>query len=348
MQLSKRFIIVILLTTLSGCMVGPDFHAPKAPSVKKYTAKPLPKKTVSTPHAGQSGKAQALISQQEIPAEWWTLFHSRTLNNLINQGLANSPTLAVAQATLRQAQETLYAQIGNSLFPAVSGSLGGQRQRSSGATSGNELASAIFNVFNATVNVAYTPDVFGGARRQIESLQAQADFQQFQLIAAYLTITTNIVTTTVTIASFEDQIAATKQLIHDQSEQLTILQKQFSLGAVSNTEVLTQQTLVDQTRATLPPLEKSLSQSKHALAVLVGDFPENAMPSFRLSELTLPSRLPVSLPSNIVRQRPDVRASEATLHSASAQVGVANREFISAISTHRQLWLGCVHALAFV
>jgi NodT family efflux transporter outer membrane factor (OMF) lipoprotein len=326
MRVIKQFdklMMVALPAALTGCMVGPDFHQPAAPLVGHYTQSSLPKKTVSTKGAGQAGKAQRFITAQDLPAEWWTLFHSAPLNNLINRGLAHSPTLEAAQATLRQSQEVLNAQIGNSMFPAVSATLSGQRQRITGASLGNDIQTTLFNVFMASVNVSYTPDVFGGARREIESLQAQVDYQQFQLIASYLTITTNIVTTAVSVASFSAQIEATKQLIHEQSEQLNILQKQFHLGGVSSTDVLSQQTLVDQTRATLPPLEKSLSQAKHALAVLVGDYPSEIMPSFSLNHLSLPAHLPVSLPSKLVRQRPDVRASEALFHSASAQIGVA-------------------------
>jgi NodT family efflux transporter outer membrane factor (OMF) lipoprotein len=278
---------------------------------------------VGTPGIGQAGKAQQFISQKELPAEWWTLFHSAALNDLINRGLAHSPDLAAAQATLRKAQEILAAQIGNSLFPAANLNVGAQREREAGASFGNSILSPIFNVYNVTANVSYTPDVFGGARREIESLQAQVDFQQFQLIASYLTITTNIVTTAINIASLEGQIDATRQLIHEQTAQLDIIQKQFRLGGVSSLDVLSQQTLLDQTRATLPPLQNSLSQSKHALAVLVGDYPNQRMPAFSLKHLSLPTHLPVSLPSKLVRQRPDVRASEALFHSACAQVGVA-------------------------
>jgi len=322
-RFNKSAFYVLLATALSGCALGPNFHTPKAPTPKKYTQTPLPEKTVSTAKAGESGKAQVFITAKDIPAEWWTLFQSKALNELIEQGLAKSPNLAAAQATLTQAQEALRVQIGQAFFPALNAAVNGMRQRSSGASFGNELAATIFNVYNATVNVSYTPDVFGGYRRQTESLQAQVDFQQFQLMAAYLTLTTNIVTTAVTIASLEGQIHATNLLIKEQNAQLTILRKQFHLGGVSQSEVLTQQTLVDQTRATLPPLEKSLSQSQHALAVLVGDYPEEKMPTFSLNHLSLPKVLPVTLPSQLVRQRPDVRASEATLHSASAQIGVA-------------------------
>lgn len=320
-----KFLIVIALSsaTLTGCMVGPNFHPPALPQVQRYTETPLPAKTVRTPKAGKSGKAQTYEVGKDISAEWWLLFHSRALNVLINAGIANSPTLSAAYAALRQAQENFNVQVGNSMLPAFSAGLGGQRQLFSGLSVDNGSSSAIFNLFNANVNVSYTLDVFGGARRQIEALGAQVDLQQFELIAAYLTLTANIVTTSVTIASLQAQIDATRALIHSEQGQLDIIKKQYRLGGVSYENVLTQQTLVEQTRATLPTLQKNLSFNLHGLSVLVGAYPEGRLPILKLDALNLPTKLPVSLPSNLVRQRPDVRASEASLHAASAQIGVA-------------------------
>ncbi|RDI42846.1 efflux transporter outer membrane subunit [Aquicella lusitana] len=329
--MALRYSIVVVLSSyaLTGCMVGPNFHSPHAPPVHSYNEFPLPAKTASVRTPGNSGKAQHYVTNKDIQAEWWTLFRSPALDALIHTGLTNSPNLAAAQAALRQAQELLNAQIGTSLYPAFNAQLAGQRQRatglssSTGPTGGSSGGSNVFNLFNAAVNVSYTLDIFGGARREIESLQAQVDYQQFQLIAAYLTLTSNIATTAITIASLEGQIKATRQLIKEQENQLTIINNQFRLGAIAESNVLTQQTLLDQTRATLPPLEKSLSQSKHALSVLIGEFPNQELPKFDLDKLVLPVELPISLPSALVRQRPDVRASEALLHAASAQIGVA-------------------------
>jgi len=318
----RFFIPFLFCITINGCMVGPNFHPPASPHVSAYMETPLPHQTARTPSAGNSGKSQTLVKGEDIPADWWYLFRSPTLNRLIIAGIANNPNLTAAYASLRVAQETLNAQIGNALFPAFNGVLSGERQKFSDASLGAPGA-RIFNLFNATVNVSYTLDILGGARREIEALRAQVDYQQFQLIAAYLTLTSNIVTTAVTIASLDAQIQATHDLLRAQADQLAILRKQLHLGGVSRETVLTQQTLVNQTRATLPPLEKSLSQSRHALAVLVGTFPNQPLPVIKLEALYLPARLPVSLPSNLVRQRPDVRASEALLHAATAQIGVA-------------------------
>lgn len=320
--------IVVLSAIMSGCMLGPDFHSPAAPAVSRYTAKPLPAKTAQTHNAGSVGKAQYFVKDQNIPAQWWYLFHSPAINELIITGLNHNQNLTAAYAALRQAQETVNAQVGNALFPAFSGQAGGQRQLFTGQTIGGNAPSQIFNLYNTNVNVTYTLDIFGGARRQIEALVAQVDYQQFQLIAAYLSMTANIVTTAVTVASYKAQIQATHALISAEDEQLAILRKQYYLGGISRENVLTQETLVAQTRATLPPLEKNLSLSKHALAVLIGAYPDVPLPEINLESLSLPSHIPVSLASNLVRQRPDVQASEALLHAASAQIGVATANLL--------------------
>lgn len=315
-------VLCLLSIVLTSCKVGPNFHSPASPKVKRYTESPLPAKTVQT--LGPGGQSQTFLTGEDLPAIWWELFHSPAINQLIRCGLANSPSLASASAALRQAQENLNVQIGNSLWPAFNASGSAERQRYSelqiGASTQN---SPTFNLFYASVNVAYTLDVFGGARRQIESLRAKVDYQQFELIAAYLTLTSNIVTTSINVASFQAQIEATLELIKAQQGLLDIFTKQYHLGGVSNANVLTQLTLVEQTKATLPPLQKSLAQAKHALSALVGSFPEGELPTIDLNSLKLPTKLPVSLPSNLVRQRPDVRASEASLHYACAQIGVA-------------------------
>lgn len=321
-----RCIVFFMALNLVGCAVGPNFKTPAAPTTPRYTETPMPEQTVSAKSPG--GQAQRFNLGEEIPADWWALFHSPALDALIRQGMANSPNIASAQAALRQARQNLLAEIGSGLFPSVSSAMSLERQRFAGDTIGvNE--SDIFNLYNASVNVSYTLDVFGGIRRQIEAEAALVDYQRYQLEAAYLTLAANIVTTAITEASLRDQIRATHELINSQERQLQILQGQFKLGGVALTDVLTQQTEVSQTIATLPPLEKNLAQTRHALAVLVGSFPGDIhIPEFNLNTLTLPAQLPVSLPSNLVRQRPDVRAQEALLHQASAQIGVATANML--------------------
>lgn len=347
-SLISPFISVIILSlTLAGCMLGPDFHSPRSPDVSSYTVKPLGKKTVSTKKS-PAGRAQRFMVGEDIPADWWHLYRSRALNALIERGLVNSPSLASSQAALRQAEEALNVQVGNLLFPAVNAQLLGQRQRFPGTSIGSDFPPSIFNLFNATLNVSYTLDVFGASRRQIESLRAQVDYQQYELIASYLTLTSNIVTMAVTVASLEDQIKATRELIREQEAQLQIIDKQYELGSASLENVLSQQTLVDQTISTLPVLQQRHAQAYHALAVLVGDFPNGRLPRIKLSDLNLPNKLPVSVPSKLVRQRPDVQASEALLHAASAQIGVATANLFPQFTlTGNYGWSGNIPSTLF-
>lgn len=331
--LYMRFLLMIVLfTSITGCMVGPNFHIPGAPYIQRYTRSPLPKKTVRTPQAGKAGKAQTYVLGKDICADWWRLFHSPQLNELMQRGIDHSPTLAAAYAALRQAQENFNVQVGNALLPAVNGVGGIQRQLFPGSSIGGDVPSSIFNEFTANVSVSYNLDIFGASRRQLEALGAQVDFQQFELIAAYLTLTSNIATTAVNIASLQAQIKATRELLRAQVEQLNIIKTQYRLGGVSYENVLTQQTLVEQTRATIPNLQKNLATNRHALSALVGAFPNQPLPEFKLKMLNLPAKLPVSLSSNLVRQRPDVRASEALMHAAMAQVGVATANLFPQIN----------------
>ncbi|MES2142605.1 MAG: efflux transporter outer membrane subunit [Pseudomonadota bacterium] len=324
-------LITMLLVSQSACLVGPDFKPPISPNIKHYTEPPWPHRTASA--SGNAGAPQHFIKAANISPRWWRSFHSRKLNRLVCRGLANSPNLTAAKAVLREAQENLNAGVGG-LFPAFTAQLSAQRGSSAGffsssssnstVTGSNVPTGNVFNLFNASVNIAYALDIFGGVRREIEALQSQVDYQYFEWRAAYLTLTGNIVTTAIAMASLQTQIRVTQQLIHEQEEQLKIIKQQFNLGGASGADVLAQETQVAQTRATLPPLEKSREQTRHALAVLVGSFPSaSCLPILYLSELKLPTRLPLSIPSSLVRHRPDVLAAEALWKAANAQVGVA-------------------------
>lgn len=311
---------------LNGCNVGPNFRSPFAPEIDQYTENPLPLETVSANTPG--GQSQRYIHDLPIAFEWWHAFECDELNQLIERGLANSPTLEAAEAALRVAQYTLKSQVGASQYPQVNAETGVVRQQTSGVPLGpavNEVdPTSIFNVLNTQLNVSYTFDLFGLTRRQIEALCAQVDYQKYLLAGATITLASNIATTAITEASLRSQIQSTLNLIDYQREQLEIVKQQFELGGVSRSDVLTQETLLAQTKATLPPLENRLSKTRHALAALIGGFPvEGGIPHFNLDQITLPHDLPVSLASDLVRQRPDIQASEALLHQASAQVGVS-------------------------
>jgi NodT family efflux transporter outer membrane factor (OMF) lipoprotein len=306
---------------LAGCAVGPDYAPPAAPAGENYETAPLPPATQKAD--SREGNAQRFAVGADLPGEWWTLFRSSALDQLIRQALAANPDLRAAEAALRQAQELAAAQRGG-LLPAVDASAGRSRNRVSGAASGLPAFSSLFNLNNASVAVSYDVDVFGGTRRAIESAEAQAEYQRWQREAAILSLTANIVTTALQEASLRAQIKATREIIDAEAEQLRVVENQFILGGAAKTDVLAQQSLLAQSRASLPPLEKQLEQQRHLLATLAGRAPAQGIEGeFDLDSLNLPGDLPVSLPARLAEQRPDIKAAAATLHQASAEVGVA-------------------------
>lgn len=322
-QLPRPVLAVLTGLFLNACSVGPDFRTPPAPPVTGYSASTLPRQTASAP--ADLGHSQAFATGKELSAQWWQLFRNPDLDQLIRRALADSPTLAASRATLLQARENLAARTGTEYFPQVDATLSGSRQKASGVAIGQPDSSGFYySLYNASVSVSYNLDLFGGGRRELESLQAQVDFQRFQLEAAHLALSANIVTSAVQEASLRAQIAATRDILSLQEQLLQLVERQFRLGGASRGEVLAQQAQLAQFRAGLPPLENELSRTRNQLAVYAGTFPSAAhLPEFTLDRLQLPRELPVSLPSALVRQRPDIRAAEELLHAASAQVGVA-------------------------
>ncbi len=313
--------LFLSLLALSACAVGPDFAPPPAPPVSGYTPEGQLATTASSNVVG--GVAQKFDAGRDIPGEWWTVFHSKELDALIADALKANPSLQAAQAALWQAKENLYAEAG-SLWPTVDAKSSAERQQFSPVEFGATGAPSIFNLYQASVNVGYAPDVFGGVRRQIEADAAQADYQRFELEASYLTLTSNVVTAVIAEASLRGQIAATRDIIKSETDQLGVVHQQFEDGAAARTDVLTQQSEVATEEATLPPLQKQLEQQRHVVLALTGRFPSQERPDrLMLAALRLPPRLPLSLPSQLVEQRPDVRAAEAQLHQASAKIGVA-------------------------
>ena len=317
-----RLGILLSLTGLVGCVAGPDFRRPGPPAVENYTASPLPAQTVSAP--GMLGGAQHFLAQAPIRPAWWQQFGSHKLNYLIEQALQSNPTLAAARATLRVAEQTYAAQAGATLFPQANGQLAVQRQRLTPAVQGQTGPERTFTLYNANIGVSYNLDLSGENRRILEALAAQTDFQRFQLEGARLTLAANIVTAAITQAQLAEQIRADKQILAAEREQLGITRRRLALGNASEIDVVSIQTQVEQTRAGIVPLRNRLEQTGHLLAILVGEPPAAvAIPQFTLTDFTLPTDLPVQVPSELVRRRPDIQASEALLHVASAQYGVA-------------------------
>ena len=312
--------VALLGAFMSGCTLGPDFKTPTDTVSGGYTAKPSNMVIAAT-----AGDGQRLVSGGELPAQWWEVFHDRELDALIRRALADSPTLAAAEATLRQAEENLRAQKGVVYFPALDAKLSGSRQRVSMAASGQPGTGAFtYGLYNASLAVSYNLDLFGTGRRELEALRADVDFQRYQREAAHLTLTSNIVTSAVREASLRAQLDATREILAAQEQLLRLVERQFELGGATRSDVLAQRTQLAQTRVTLPQLEKELVQTRNQLAVYSGKAPaEASLPEFTLDSLRLPKELPLSLPSALTRQRPDIRASEELLHAACARVGVA-------------------------
>lgn len=321
MRMRSPFLVALSAALLAGCSSGPDFERPGKPAATGYTPEPLALQTSST--AGAGGAAQTFAPDKDIPGEWWTLFHSPELDTLIKESLQANPDVDAAQAALRQARENFYAQQGG-LFPTLTANGSGQQQLSSPASQGQVGVGSIFGVTAASLNISYSPDIFGGTRRQVESKEATAEYQRFQLEATYLSLTSNVVVAAVNLASLQAQIDATKGIIAILSNSLTVVRRQFDLGGASRADILAQEATLTQTQATLPPLQKQLAQQRNQLMRLVGRSPDQDRgESFDLAKLKLPQELPLSLPSQLVEQRPDVRAAESQLHAASADIGVA-------------------------
>ncbi len=317
-----RLIALCALLLTTGCVVGPNFKRPAAPANGGYTTVPPPP-TSSTPNVG-GGEAQGFVAGGDISGEWWTLFHSKPLNDLIERSLKANPDLKAAQAALLVARENVLAQRG-AYYPSIASGFSASRSKSS-----NELSpvpnSNIFyySLFTPQVSVSFVPDVFGLNRRTVESLNAQEQQVRFILAATLITLSSNVAAAAIQEASLRAQIDATHELIDINTHMLQILRNQYAKGYVSRLEVAAQESQLAQVAATLPPLLKQLAQQRDLLAALSGGFPNQDLPEkFELSTLQLPQELPLSLPSQLVEQRPDVRQAEENLHFASAQIGVA-------------------------
>ena len=319
---SRKLLGVGFGVLLTACAVGPDYQRPAAPATHDYAPTALPHTTVAAP--GPGGNAQQLVQGMDIPGQWWTLFHSAPLNALIDDALKHNADTEAAQAALQVAWENVRAQRG-AFFPSVGASVDPTRQKTGTVlSSGVASNSTLYNLTTAQVSVSYSPDLWGGNRRQVESLVAQANAQRFQLEATYLTLTSNLVNAAIQEASLREQIEATRHIVDDQQRIMATLQRQFALGDAPEAAVAAQQAALEQSRATLAPLEKQLAQQRDLLAALSGRMSSDAIDDrFTLDTLQLPGDLPLSLPARLVEQRPDVRMADEQLHAASAQVGVA-------------------------
>lgn len=328
-RLFRGWAIVIGVACLAGCAAGPDYKRPAIASSSDFSPRPIEPVTASAPVPG--GAAQRLLKGGELQANWWELFGSPQLNALVQRALLANPTVEAAQATLRIAQEAVAAQKGF-FFPTVKAGYAPSRTRAAESLSGNppgdvgsiSNAPGIYNLHTAQLTVGFVPDVFGANRRQVEGLQAQARMQEFQLEAGYLTLASNVVAAAIQEALLRQQIATTRDILAANIQSLELVRRQLKAGYASRLDLALQENALAQATQQLSPLQKQLEQNRDLLRALVGSVQDIELPeSFDLASLHLPADLPVSLPSQLVEQRPDVRAAEEQLRAASAQVGVA-------------------------
>src|ERR1700676_1246853 len=347
MSATRLSAIVLLSATAAGatcgCAAGANYHKPAAPAGAGYAPATLPEASASAPIHG--GEVQHYLPGRDISFEWWELFHSPALDSLIKQAFEANPTIAAAQASLAEAQELVYAQRGF-FFPTAAAVTQAERHKVSGNTNASSTIGvqgngtnllpqgqdpnhfphnqpAYYTFYTAELSVGFVPDVFGGNRRQMESLAAQKDAQRFALEATYITLASNVVAAAIQEAALHAQIQATREIIEADEKSLQILRDQFRLGFAMRIDVAAQEAALAQVKTTLPPLLKQLEQTRDLMRALTAKLPNKEDPVFELDALQLPPELPVSLPAKIIEQRPDVRAAAAQLHAANAEVGVA-------------------------
>lgn len=298
---------------LAGCTVGPDFTPPAPPATGSYT-----RDTVA------AGGDQHFTSGADIPADWWTVYHSSALDLLVRKALARNPGLDAARAAVKVAMENVKAQEGN-FYPTVTAGLNASRNQNGTVLSPTlNSAALLYDLYQAQLSVNWSPDIWGGNKRQVEALQAAADSQRFQLQSARVALITNLVEAVIVDAMLRGQIAAANAVIADEQQILAIEQRQQGLGQIAGADVATQELALAQAQQSLPPLQKQLAEQDDLIAALTGDLPsETEGVAMELSSLTLPEDLPLSLPSRLVAQRADVRSAEENLHMASAEIGVA-------------------------
>jgi NodT family efflux transporter outer membrane factor (OMF) lipoprotein len=314
--------VTLAALTLAGCAVGPDFRGPGPPHTQGYLHPGPP------PGQTQPQDVQHVNPGAEIAGAWWELFGSPALDEVVRAAIAGSPTLAAADATLSQAREQVNVARA-ALLPSASGNAGVQHSGTSASSQfatgpGGAGSPSGSTLYTLGLSASYSLDLFGGIRRNIEQQSALAEYQGYQLAAAYLTLTGDVVNESLTIASTRLQIATTEDLIASDRKNLALTQREFDVGTATRADVLTADSQLAADLTQLPVLHKELEQAYDALTVLVGRPPADWKPhDFDITELSVPREIPLSLPARLVRQRPDVLAAEAQLHASNAAIGVA-------------------------
>jgi NodT family efflux transporter outer membrane factor (OMF) lipoprotein len=319
--------LLVILAMLAACAVGPNFVRPSSPAVDRYTVEPLLAATVAA-----DNQAQRFTSGAALTADWWRLFQSAELDAVVRQALADNPTLQAAAASLRQSQHQLRAGYGV-FFPQAGAELDAIRERIVPLEEGLQAQPQVFNLVTLSGTISYALDIFGGERRMVEGLKAQVDYQRYASQAAYLTLSANVVNTIIARAAYVAEVRVTEQLIALQRQQLKSTEVEVRAGTAPYSDVLSLRSLIAANQATLAPLKQQISHTEDLLATLEGVTPAKAtLPEIELTGLSLPVELPVSLPSDLARQRPDILSSEAQLHAASANIGVATAAMFPSVS----------------
>jgi NodT family efflux transporter outer membrane factor (OMF) lipoprotein len=298
---------LVSATLVAACAVGPDFKSPKAPAAERYTTEELADVKVGT-----AGPAQ----------DWWTTFQSPKLNDTVRAALEGNRTLQIAQANLTQARELYGASRGARLPEAEIAATNARNKYGAAFLGGFQLPP--FTAYSVGVNVSYMLDYTGGVKRSIEQQQALAEVQEHELSAAHLSLTGNVVLQALEIASARARIRAAEGILDEDARNVDLVRKALDEGSVARVDLLSAESQLAQDQTLMPPLRQELSVARHALAVLVGRPPGSwSAPDFELEDFLPPSDLPMTVPSELARRRPDIRSSEAQLHAATAAVGVA-------------------------
>ena len=326
-KLSIALLGIPILLGLNACAVGPDFKSPDPPQGVNYLKGGIPENTIFA-----NGSQQDFYLGTPLDFKWWMMFQSDSLNSIVDKSLQGNASLKASEASLRQSQDLLRAGYGV-FFPQIAVGLNTQRVSSAPSQLGQSSPGSIFNLSTASASVSYTLDLFGGERRQLEALRAQVDYQRYINAATYLMLTANVVNTSIARAAYLAEINSTEELIALEKDQLKVAQAQVAGGTAAYATELTIQSLISSNEASIPVLRQKASQAEHLLAVLEGVDPSHVeLSDLSLSSMVLPANIPVSLPSDLVGSRPDILASEALMHQASANIGVATANIFPSVT----------------
>jgi NodT family efflux transporter outer membrane factor (OMF) lipoprotein len=320
--LCLQLVSAYLILGLTGCSATRWLYTPPTADVPEQFK------------ATSQMRDQKFVQGQHPEADWWKGFGNTALNQLVDEALTHHPTIASAQAAIAQAQADLEASSDKNLIPQVGLNTSIARQHTNSANVGGTFPiGGNFNLYNASLNVSYSPDLFGSIHDALAGLDAQVDVERYALEAARLNLAGNVVTTAAREAGLRAQKAALLRVIGVQQAQINLVQSRIQIGSATRNELLTAQAALELTQSSLPPVDKALAQTRNLLGTLVGrgGQAEN-LPVFELSGFQLPSRLPISLPSELARQRPDVLAAEASVRAANAAVGVADGNLYPSLS----------------